>query len=240
MAARRRVSISASPRAAPPTLRKRFFAITAKFREVLQLHARMLTRVKNASEGMIQAIARKSNAPMRRRAPIGPRPAISRSLRAPWFSTESFELRPPWPATRALATSRLRRHGDRAMTRALALSCPARPARRSRLESAVAAALAAIAPRSPGCWRPRCWDRCPSAPAPDCNWPAAPWWRHGRAGGVARLLRRPAAARWWSDRCSGCWTARSARCERARSAPVLVEMSSGPVMPPSGPGHRSA
>ena len=43
---------------APPSLRQRFFAITAKFREVLQLHTRLLARVKNASEGMIQAIAR--------------------------------------------------------------------------------------------------------------------------------------------------------------------------------------
>jgi hypothetical protein len=55
-------------------LRHRFLAITAKFRDVLQLHARMLTRVKNASEGMIQAIARevdRSNAPSRT---YGPRP----------------------------------------------------------------------------------------------------------------------------------------------------------------------
>ncbi|HVW72421.1 MAG TPA: hypothetical protein VHC39_02190 [Rhizomicrobium sp.] len=53
---------------APPTLRQRFFAITAKFREVLQLHARILTRVKNASEGIIRAIAtevERANAPMR-------------------------------------------------------------------------------------------------------------------------------------------------------------------------------
>jgi hypothetical protein len=53
---------------AAPTLRQRFFAITAKFREVLQLHARMLTRVKNASEGIIRAIAQeveRANAPMR-------------------------------------------------------------------------------------------------------------------------------------------------------------------------------
>ena len=52
----------------------RFLAITAKFREVLQLHGRMLTRVKNASEGMIQAIAReveRANAPTRT---YGPRP----------------------------------------------------------------------------------------------------------------------------------------------------------------------
>lgn len=53
---------------APPTLRQRFFAITAKFREVLQLHGRVLTRVKNASEGIIRAIAQeveRANAPMR-------------------------------------------------------------------------------------------------------------------------------------------------------------------------------
>jgi Rad3-related DNA helicase len=53
---------------APPTLRQRFFAVTAKFREVLQLHARMLARVKNASEGIIRAIAtevERANAPMR-------------------------------------------------------------------------------------------------------------------------------------------------------------------------------
>lgn len=59
---------------APPTLRQRFIAITAKFREVLQLHTRILTRVKNASEGMIKAIAaevERANAPMRT---YGPRP----------------------------------------------------------------------------------------------------------------------------------------------------------------------
>ncbi|HEX4028290.1 MAG TPA: hypothetical protein VHX18_11785 [Rhizomicrobium sp.] len=59
---------------APPTLRQRFFAVTAKFREVLQLHARMVTRVKNASEGIIRAIAtevERANAPMRT---YGPRP----------------------------------------------------------------------------------------------------------------------------------------------------------------------
>jgi len=60
--------------AAAPTLRQRFFAITAKFREVLQLHARMLTRVKNASEGIVRAIAaevERANAPTRT---YGPRP----------------------------------------------------------------------------------------------------------------------------------------------------------------------
>ncbi len=59
---------------APPTLRQRFMAITAKFREVLQLHARMIARVKNASEGIIRAIAdevERNNAPTRT---YGPRP----------------------------------------------------------------------------------------------------------------------------------------------------------------------
>jgi hypothetical protein len=59
-------------KAAAPGLRERFMTVTAKFREVLQLHARMLTRVKNASEGMIQAIAReveRMNAPTRTYGP---------------------------------------------------------------------------------------------------------------------------------------------------------------------------
>ncbi len=61
-------------RAAPVSLRTRFMAVTAKFREVLQLHTRLLARVKNASEGMIKAIAEEVN---RMNAPIrtyGPRP----------------------------------------------------------------------------------------------------------------------------------------------------------------------
>ena len=59
---------------APPSLRQRFIAITAKFREVLQMHARMIARVKNASEGIIRAIAdevERVNAPMRT---YGPKP----------------------------------------------------------------------------------------------------------------------------------------------------------------------
>jgi hypothetical protein len=68
-------------KAAPLALRTRFLTITARFREVLQLHARMLTRVKNASEGMIQAIAReveRMNAPTRTYGPrlgTAPRPS---------------------------------------------------------------------------------------------------------------------------------------------------------------------
>ncbi|HVV27063.1 MAG TPA: hypothetical protein VHC40_03765 [Rhizomicrobium sp.] len=63
--------------AAPAPLRQRFLAVTAKFREVLQLHGRMIARVKNASEGMIQAIAReveRANAPLRT---YGPRPGYA-------------------------------------------------------------------------------------------------------------------------------------------------------------------
>ena len=62
---------------APPTLRQRFLAVTAKFREVLQLHARMVARVKNASEGIIRAIAtevERMNAPTRT---YGPRPGAA-------------------------------------------------------------------------------------------------------------------------------------------------------------------
>ena len=60
--------------AAPASLRQRFVAITAKFREVLQLHARMVARVKNATEGMVRAIANeidRAHAPTRT---YGPRP----------------------------------------------------------------------------------------------------------------------------------------------------------------------
>ncbi len=54
-------------KAAPAPLRSRFADVTAKFREALQLHARLLTRVRNASEGMIKAIASEVD---RRAAPM--------------------------------------------------------------------------------------------------------------------------------------------------------------------------
>jgi hypothetical protein len=63
--------------AAPAPLRQRFVAITAKFREVLQMHARMIARIKNASEGMVRAIAaevERVNAPTRT---YGPRPGYA-------------------------------------------------------------------------------------------------------------------------------------------------------------------
>ena len=71
-------------RSARAELRARFLAVTGKFREVLQLHGRLLTRVKNASEGMIQAIAReveRMNAPTRTYGPRPPaRPAPSGAM----------------------------------------------------------------------------------------------------------------------------------------------------------------
>jgi len=47
----------AMTKAAPAALRQNLMAATKRFRETLALHARLLTRVKNASEGLIQAIA---------------------------------------------------------------------------------------------------------------------------------------------------------------------------------------
>jgi hypothetical protein len=44
-------------KAAPVELRKRFVATTAKFKDVLTLHARLITRVRHASEGIVRAVA---------------------------------------------------------------------------------------------------------------------------------------------------------------------------------------
>lgn len=64
-------------KSAPASLRQKFIAITTKFREVLMLHARMLTRVKNASEGMIQAIAREAERINQTGRTYGPRPGYA-------------------------------------------------------------------------------------------------------------------------------------------------------------------
>jgi len=64
-------------KSAPTSLRQKFVAITTKFREVLMLHARMLTRVKNASEGMIQAIAREVERANQTGRTYGPRPGYA-------------------------------------------------------------------------------------------------------------------------------------------------------------------
>jgi len=56
----------ARAKAAASELSRKFFDTTAKFRDVLALHARLLTRMRNASEGMIKAVAEEIE---RRRAP---------------------------------------------------------------------------------------------------------------------------------------------------------------------------
>lgn len=64
-------------KSAPPLLRDKFLAITTKFREVLMLHARMLARVKNASEGMIQAVVREVERMNQASRTYGPRPGCA-------------------------------------------------------------------------------------------------------------------------------------------------------------------
>ena len=64
-------------KSAPPSLREKFVAVTVKFRDVLMLHARMLTRVKNASEGMIQAVAREVERMNQTSRIYGPRPGYA-------------------------------------------------------------------------------------------------------------------------------------------------------------------
>lgn len=61
-------------KSAPLSLRQRFIAATGKFRDVLLLHGRMLARVKNASEGMIQAIAREVERMNQTSRVYGPKP----------------------------------------------------------------------------------------------------------------------------------------------------------------------
>ncbi|MDR3526167.1 MAG: hypothetical protein P4L57_02735 [Rhizomicrobium sp.] len=53
-------------KAAPMDLRKRLMAVTGKFRDTLKLHQRLLTRMRNASEGLVKAVA---NEVERQRAP---------------------------------------------------------------------------------------------------------------------------------------------------------------------------
>ena len=64
-------------KSAPLSLRQKFVAITTKFREVLILHGRMIARVKNASEGMIQAIAREVERMNQAKTTYGPRPGYA-------------------------------------------------------------------------------------------------------------------------------------------------------------------
>ena len=65
----------ARAKAAPSELRRKFFDTTARFRDTLALHTRLLTRVRNASEGLVKAVAEeieRSRAPTRNYAPTAP------------------------------------------------------------------------------------------------------------------------------------------------------------------------
>ena len=44
-------------KSAPAELRKKFVTVTGRFREALALHARLLTRMRRASEGIVKAVA---------------------------------------------------------------------------------------------------------------------------------------------------------------------------------------
>jgi hypothetical protein len=64
-------------RTAPAELRRQFLATTAKFREVLALHLRLISRVRNASEGIVKAVAEeveRRRAPLRTYSPAAARP----------------------------------------------------------------------------------------------------------------------------------------------------------------------
>jgi hypothetical protein len=54
-------------KAAPLELRKRFVATTRRFKDLLTLQTRLLTRMRNASEGIVKAVADEVE---RRRAPL--------------------------------------------------------------------------------------------------------------------------------------------------------------------------
>lgn len=71
-------------RTAPPELRKRLVSATGRFRDVLALRARLLTRLNRASEGIVKAVAdevERLRAPMRPYAPAArPRAAVGAML----------------------------------------------------------------------------------------------------------------------------------------------------------------
>lgn len=62
-----REAMGLDPKATPKELRGKFFATTGRFRDILALHARLLTRMRNASEGIVKAVAEEVE---RRRAPL--------------------------------------------------------------------------------------------------------------------------------------------------------------------------
>lgn len=54
-------------KAAPAEVKKRLLATSARFKDALALHARLITRMRRASEGIIKAVAEEVE---RRRAPL--------------------------------------------------------------------------------------------------------------------------------------------------------------------------
>jgi len=69
-------------KSAPDTLRSKLSQTTQRFREVLLLQTRILTRVRNASEGMIQAVAHEVDRQRQIIRPYGAAPARPRSTGA--------------------------------------------------------------------------------------------------------------------------------------------------------------
>lgn len=63
----------------PREVRDPFTRATQRFREVLMLHARVLTRVRNATEGMIRAIAEDVAKRKNAQRPYAPKPTAPRS-----------------------------------------------------------------------------------------------------------------------------------------------------------------
>jgi len=76
--AREASAVKTGMRAIPPALRSKLKEATASLNEVLALHQRRLTRVRNATEGMIRAVAedveksRRITRPYNQRAPVKP------------------------------------------------------------------------------------------------------------------------------------------------------------------------
>ena len=57
----------ARARTVPLELRRRFVFVTSRFKDLLTLHTRLVTRMRNASEGIVKAVADEVE---RRRAPL--------------------------------------------------------------------------------------------------------------------------------------------------------------------------
>jgi hypothetical protein len=62
-------------KAAPPAIRARLTQATKRFRETLALHARIVTRMRNASEGLIRAVAQDVEKKRQAARPYGRGPA---------------------------------------------------------------------------------------------------------------------------------------------------------------------